>query len=301
MKALTKHFILCTQIILLLLTGCVTVEETLYLREAEVTGPIMPTPIHITDSTDKPTLTISPKLSYNTKNMLTGDIIQRTSYFELDTIFVPSQKSLSWNITTVVAGLDMDIVLSRSFAIFLGVNYSSSNNFREWGGNFGIGLFGYDNGTAFRFDAGLQVHTMHYDVYTTVHRVETSDFSGSSEYYYFFHDAGKSTHFDPFLNFTFNTAHKNWPVNLFINAGYSIQTLFSFEPKTSYSSFGYYTRTDLRGTSTAGFFTCTPGIYFFFGGSHRVVLGTHFYFETQIDGADPKTFIIPMIQFDFRI
>jgi hypothetical protein len=301
MKKLTILILLCTQLIILFFTSCVHVEETLYLREAEVTGPIMPAPVHLTDSTDAPSFTISPKLSYNTKDILTGDIKQRTRYFELDTFFIPSEKSLTWNVTTVLAGIDMDLVLSRSFAIFFGVNYSTANNYNEWGGNVGIGLFGYGNGTAFRFDAGLQIQTMHYDVYTTLHRVETSNFSGKREYILFFHDLGKSTHFDPFFNFTFNTAHKNWPVNLFINAGYSIQTLFNFEPKTSYSSFGSYTRTDLRGSSRAGFFTFMPGIYLFWGESYRILLGAHFYLETQIEDAKPKTFILPMIQFDFGL
>lgn len=303
MKNITIVLLLGTQIMLLLLTGCVTVTETLYLREAKVTGSITPAPIHLTDSIDTPSLTISPRFSYNNTNLITGDIIQQTSYFDFDTVFVPSEKSLNWNVPKVVAGLDMDFVVSRSFAIFFGINYSSANNFKEWGGNFGIGFFGYDNGAAFRFDAGLQINTMQYDVYTAVLRTETWDSGRREEYIYFFNDVDKSTQFDPFLSFTFNTAHKNWPVNLFINAGYSVQTLFSFEPNNSYSSssLGSYSRTDTRGSATAGFITFTPGIYFFLGEKYRILLGTHFYFETQISNTDPKTFIIPMIKFDFRL
>ena len=286
---------------LLLFSGCKTVEETLYLREAVVTGPITPSPIHLTDSSDTPSVTFSPRISYNTKNSFTGDIEQFNSYYQLDTIFMPSEKSLTWNIATFNAGLDMDIAVSRTFAISLGVNYSSQNNFSTIGGNVGIGLFGYSKGSAFRFDMGLQINSMRYDAYTIVHTVETGFFGGTEEYVSFFRDVGESTHFDPYFNLTYNTAFKNWLVNFFINAGYSIQTLFSFEPRTSYFALGHYTQTDLRGSTTAGFINITPGIYFYIGESSRVLLGTRFYIETQINEAESTLFIFPMVQFDFRL
>ncbi len=285
---------------LVLFSGCGTVEETLYLREAVVTGPIVPPPIHLTDSSDTPSVTFSPRFSYNTKNSITGDIAQTTSYDEQDSV-IHSEKSLTWNIATFNAGLDMDIAVSRTFAISLGVNYSTQNNFSTFGGNVGIGLFGYSEGSAFRFDVGLQLNSMRYDAYTIVYTRETGFFGETEEYVSFFHDVGKSTHFDPYFNFTYNTAFKNWPLNLFINVGYSFQTLFSFEPKTSYHAFGHYIKTDLRGSSTAGFFNVTPGVYFYIAESSRVLLGTRFYIETQINDAEPTLFIFPMLQFDFRL
>ena len=286
---------------LLLFSGCVTVEETLYLREAVVTGPIIPSPIHLTDSSDTPSVTFSPRFSYNTKKSLSGDIAQSTSYDEQDPV-THSEKSLTWNIATFNAGLDLDIAVSRTFAISLGVNYSDQNDFSTFGGNVGIGFFGYSKGSAFRFDMGLQINSMSYDAYTIRKVVTTHTFGGSDVYIGFYHDIGESTHFDPYFNFTYNTAFKNWPLNLFINAGYSIQTLFSFEPRTSYHVlFGQYTKTDKRGSSTAGFINVTPGIYFYIGESSRVLLGTRFYIETQINEAEPTLFIFPMVQFDFRL
>jgi hypothetical protein len=283
-----------------LFTGCVTVEETLYLRQAEVTGPIVTSPIHITDSTDTPSITFSPKFTYNTKNLFTGHVAQNTSYDELDSVLIPLENSLTWDIATFNAGLDIDIALSQVFAISMGVNYSSQNNFSAFGGNFGIGFFGYNKGSAFRFDMGLQIHSMRYDAYTVVVTRESS-YGATEEYVNFFHDVGESTYFNPYFNFTYNTAFKNWPLNLFINAGYSFQTLFSFEPRTSYHAFGHYTQTDKRGSSTAGFINVTPGIYFTFAESMRILLGTRFYIETQIEGAEPTLFIFPMMQFDFRL
>ena len=299
MKKLVIIIAFYFSVMLVLLTGCVTVEETLYLRQAEVTGPIVPPPIHITDSSGTPSVTFSPKFSFNTKKSFTGDIAQPSSYYELDTFFIPTENSLAWDIATFNAGLDIDIAVSRSFAISLGVNYSSQNNFSTFGGNFGIGLYSYSKSSAFRFDLGLQINSMSYDAYTVIYRRETSSFGGTEEFVSFFHDVGESTHFDPYINITYNTAFKNWPLNLFINAGYSIQTLFSFDPKTSYYAFGHYTQTDKRGSSTAGFINVTPGIYFTFSESIRILLGTRFFIEMQITDADPQLFIFPMMQFDF--
>jgi len=301
MKRLINIAAFCFSIPLLLFSGCVTVEETLFLREAEVTGSIIPAPIHLTDSSETPSITFSPRLSYNTKNSLTGDIAKSSLYNEADTVFIPSEESLTWRIATFNAGLDMDIAVSRTFAISLGVNYSTQNNFSTFGGNAGIGLFGYSEGSAFRFDLGFQIYSTRYDAYTVVVIKETSFWGGNDTYTSFFHDIGKSTNFDPYFNFTYNTAFKSWPLNLFINAGYSIQTLFNFEPKTSYYAFGHYTKTDERGSSTAGFFNVTPGIYFMFGESSKILLGTRFYIETQINDAEPTLFIFPMMQFDFRL
>ncbi len=288
-------------ICLLLFINCSTTNQTLYLREAEVYGPISQPPIHLTDSSDTPSVTFSPKFSYNTKKTLIGDVSQSAGFFGSDTIFVPSENSLTWNMSTVYAGLDIDLILSRRFAISMGVNYSSQSGFEAWGGTVGIGFFDYNKGSAFRFDVGLNIQSMRYDAYTVVSSVTTGFFGGTDEYIAFYNDVGKSTSFNPYINFTYNTAYKSWPVNLFISAGYSIQTLFNFEPRTSYYAFGTFTVTDLRGNATAGFFNFTPGIYFFLGESNRILLGSRFFLETQINGADPTLFILPMIQFDFRL
>ena len=279
-----------------LLNGCTTVKDTLYLREAEVMGHIITAPIHLTDSIATPSFTISPRFSYNTQKTLTGEVKQYASYYSEDTIFVPSEHSLTWNMAAVNAGIDMDLAISKAFALSFGVNYTSQENFSEWGGNFGIGFNTFNPGTAFRFDAGLQIHSMQYDAFTVLHRSVNSSFGGSESYTIFYHDRGESTHFDPYFNLTFNTAYRSWPVN---NGGYVIQTLFAFEPRTSYYNFGSYIKTDERGSSIAGFINLTPGIFFYLGESSRILLGTRFYIETQIRDANPAFFILPMMQVDF--
>lgn len=302
MQCLIKYSnIILTIILLLFIFGCATVEETLYLRDAEVTGPLTPAPIHITDTTDIPSVTISPTFSYNTKKTFTGNITEFTSLYGLDTSYVPSANSLNWDVAAVNAGINIDLALLKGFAITLGITYSGQNNFDAWGGHFGIGFFSYSKGLGFRMDTGLQIHSMSYNAYTVSKVVVDEFFGGSETYISFYHDIGESTHFDPYVTLTFNTAFKTWPVNIFINGGYVVQTLFSFTPQTSYYYYPYYKQSDKRGSSTAGFIALTPGIYFNISETTRVLGGCSFYLETQIGDANPKTFIMPMMQVDFML
>jgi len=55
----------------------------------------------------------------------------------------------------------------------------------------------------------------------------------------------------------------------------------------------------LRGESFASFVHFTPGIYFDVTEQSRVLFGSRFYFETQIENADKNLFIIPFLQVDF--
>ena len=288
---------------LLFYIGCSTVEETLYLRQAEVKGPLTMAPIHITDSSDIPSITISPTFSYNTTNYFTGNISEYSTLYSLDTILIPSPNSLIWQPSSINAGVNFDFKILKGFALTFGVNYSGQSNFEAWGGNFGIGFFSIKNGGAFRMDVGLQIHTMQYDAYTVSKIVVTDFWGGRDEYISFYHDIDKSTHLDPYITLTFNTSFKTWPVNIFFSGGYVVQTLFSFTPESSYYVYPTFTykRLDKRGSSTAGFIALTPGIYFNITEVTRVSTGCSFYIETLIDDANPNLFIIPMMQVDFTL
>ena len=318
--------------ILLLATACgpsSTTVTTIHLQEATATGPINQAPIHLTESRETPSFTLSPKFSYNGINenqaFLEGHTpVNADGIFQVDTfyhtngsvtyyqapganIYQYNGQNLSWDIASITAGVDFDARLSKAFALFTGISYSSTNNKNLWGSASGLSLILESENLAFRFDFGIQFQSIAYDAYT-VEIVQTTTSSGTYEYVIFYHDLGKSTHWDPFLNVTFNTASKNAFINFFINAGYSIQTLVDFEPKDYDNSYYYwfpaydYHREvveDLRGESTAGYMNFTPGIYFSLGESSRIVAGVRFFFETQLEDATTTTFILPMLQADF--
>ena len=312
-----------------LLGSCTTV-QTLYLQDVEVTGPFNQSPIHITDSTDTPSGTLSMRFSYNPEKEIIAKsegtpMVNSQEFFQVDTFYnndgtityketpgvnnYPYQgQNLTWNFAVVTAGLDLDLKLSRNFALFAGVNYAGGNNKSLWGGTGGIGFFGINNGIAFRLDAGLHFQSIAYDAFTIADIKETFFFGSTDEYVLFYHDIDKSTHFDPFANFTFNTAKKDWLLNIFINAGYSIETLLDFEPKTiDYTWFPLppfiFDETiisDFRGETTAGFIHVASGIYFNVTEHSRIIIGARFFFETQLEDASAATFILPMMQADFR-
>jgi len=330
MKHLIKHFkIIFFCIFMLTLFGCTTV-ETLYLQDVEVTGPINQSPIHITDSSGT-SVTISARFSYNPEKEMKAKTegtphVNEDGLYQVDTIYhndgtISYKKNsransypyrgqnLTWKFATVTAGLDFDFKLSRSFAIFCGVNYAGGNNKSLWGGTGGIGLFGVNNGIAFRLDAGFHIQSIAYDAYTIAEIKETSFWGSTDEYVLFYHDIRESTHFDPFVNFTFNTAKKDWILNIFINGGYSVQSLLDFEPRSiDYDWFFLppfvfnttYTY-DYRGETTAGFVHLTPGIYFNFTEQSRLLIGARFYYETQLNEATKNLFILPMMQVDFSL
>jgi hypothetical protein len=323
------HFLFC-YIFALLMFGCTTV-QTLYLQDVEVTGPINQSPIHITDSTDTPSVTISARFSYNPEKEMKAKTdgtpkVNSQGFYQVDTIYNSNGtitykktpginkfpypgENLIWNFASVTAGLDFDLKLSRSFALFAGVNYAGGNNLSLWGGTCGLGVFGVKNGIAFRLDAGLHIQSMAYDAYTIAEITETAFWGSTEEYVLFYHDIDKSTNFDPFVNFTFNTAKKDWFLNIFINGGYSVQSLLNFEPRNiDYDwffllPFVYQTTitNDYRGETTAGFLHITPGIYFNIAEQSRLLIGARFFYETQLEDATQNLFILPMMQVDFKL
>jgi hypothetical protein len=123
----------------------------------------------------------------------------------------------------------------------------------------------------------------------------------------FYHDISDETYFDPFINFTFNTAKKDWIINLFFNGGYSVQSLLDFEPQTiDYDWFFFppfvFNETitqDFRGETTASFAHFTPGVYFILGEQSRLLVGARFFYETQLKDPSQNLFILPMMQIDF--
>jgi len=320
----------CHIILIGILSGCktshipTTTVRTIYLQEAEITGPINQPPIHITDSSNTSSITITPRFSYNSQTDVRGQmgghsLVNEEGIFQVDTFYnngsftlneTPGAnihhyngKNFTWNVASVYAALDLDFRLSRNFGLFFGVNYSVQNKIKTWGGAAGIGLFSVSSKTAFRLDIGLNIQEIAYDVYTVL-VVKITPSSGEDDYVIVDNRIGKSTHFDPFISLTYNTTYRDWFVNFFLNAGYSGQTLVDFKSESSSDkdrSGNRYITNDLRGGSTAGFFNFTPGIYFFIGESGRILLGERFFFQTVDKSTEPSNFILPMVQFDFSL
>lgn len=317
-------------LLLLLLSGCKTLRdpstsEAIFLQEIEVTGPINQPPIHLTDSLDAPIITLTPRFSYISQSDISGYIERHTKVnaegiFQVDTFYNNggftlketdgankynyTANNLTWNVASVYAALDLDYRMYRNFGVFLGINYSVQNKINTWGGTVGIGVFSASSRSAIRLDLGLNIQQIAYDA-NTVLVVHTSPAGQENDGdVLFIHDKDKSFQFDPFISVTYNTNHRDWFLNIFLNAGYSGQTIVDFASKDESSKdlSGYrYNTFDLRGESTSGFFNFTPGIYFFIGESGRILFGTRFFFQTNDKSTKPSNFILPIVQFDFTL
>ena len=303
-----------------------TTVTKIYLQEVEVYAPINNSPVHITDSSETG-VTISPRISFNTKNTLKGKIDQHTlvnsqGVFQVDTIYnsdgtfyfqetpgankYPFEgKNLTWYIPDVTASLDFDFKISKTFAVFAGGNYSVVEQKSVWGGLFGIGLMGRGTDAAFRFDVGLSIQEIPYNAYTIV-SVTTTGTSGTSNYVADYYDISSKTQFNPFAAITINSFNKDWLFNIFLNAAYRSQSLINFTPEDQvyHNPFYYgdvYITEDNRGEATAGIIDITPGLYFDFGDTGRMILGAKLNWIVQIEDLDSPFQVIPVLQFDFTL
>ena len=324
MKGLLKY-LLSLFVLSLFLTGCTTVTQTIYLQNVDVSGPVNQPPVGVMSNTGS-TLTISPKFSYNGRNYLSGNVdshssVNENNVYAIDTIHNPdgthSYKisesniydykgdNLKWNIPQLSAGLDMDVQLSKAFALTAGLSYASDKNRDYFGGTIGIGLFDLTDTRSFRFDAGIIWQNLYYDAQSIV---VTKEYNSSSGYTVqdvsFFRDRNKLNTFNPYLSFTYNSASRNTPVNFFLSLGFFTQTVVSFDPDNydpDYSFWGHYiTVKDERGESMATFLTFTPGVILSFGGNSDVVIGARIIHENSMN-SNQSTFLTPMVQINFHL
>lgn len=125
----------------------------------------------------------------------------------------------------------------------------------------------------------------------------------------FYHDIDEKLYFDPFINLTLNSAKKDWILNFFLNAGYSVQSLLDFEPKSIdydwiFSPLFKYNETitsDYRGETTASFIHFTPGVYFNINEYSRILFGVKAFYELGLNDLSNNLLIVPMAQIDFNL
>ncbi len=310
-------------ILLSLFYSCTTIQETIFIQNVEVSSPIHQASIHVTDST-KHGVTISTKFSVATTSNISGKIdghtkVNDSGFFQIDTTVnddgsltfreTPEVnnndykgKNLFWNITKVMASIDIDVPISYQAAFFGGVNFTSQNNSTYVGGTVGFGLFEAGKNYGYRLDGGVYWQTIFFDAQTIVSKEVSQPYS-TDNYLLFFHDRRNLTHIDPFFSITYNTAYDNWPINFIVNAGYFRQTLIDFQPVSKIDSpYPFTIRTlkeDTRGSFSTNFIHLMPGVFFDFGKSGRLVMGVNFYFNSDSADLSRSAIILPYIQADF--
>ena len=304
-----------------LLQGCTTINQTIYLQNVKVDGPIKAPPLNITKNKKDERATISAGLSFNSPNNLQGTIgehsmVNSAGFFQVDTITVNGQRSykdagtniykysgnnFQWNQSDYSMFVNADLKLSNVFAFSVGLNYAVQNQSDLYGGNFGFGMFSEMPEAAMRIDFGLNWQQVVYDASSLV-ITDVSGGGNNSSSVAFYEDNDKRTSFSPYITLTYNSNFEEAPINFFINTGYFTQSLINYSPSTpskSYYSFNTTVYTvDKRGEATAGFFYFMPGLYLNITDNSRINAGIRILKETQIEASSNSTFIFPFFQYD---
>jgi hypothetical protein len=283
-------------LISLTLCGCADIQQTIYLQNAEVNGPLNNPPIFISDSRNG--ITVSPWLSFNSNNQVTGranhSSVNASGVYQVDTIrdggqiyygvsnankYDYTQNNVKWNLPEVKAGVDVDLPVSRTIAIFGSFNYTSQNLYQIVGGSFGFGFYSVKNNDAIRLNIGCTIQQYQYDATTVL--VSTIDPVFGKEYTRvdFFHDIDKKSNLNFFGNLTYNTVSVSMPINFFFSLAFFSQTLLNVEPTIPnrvYYPFGVTTTTtDKRGEISTTYVSFSPGMYVNITPSMRFVLGVN--------------------------
>lgn len=291
----------------LLYSGCVPreIRETLYLGDAKIQAPITTPPLHLNINSNPGEVTFSPKFSVtNSRNMFatSDEAFTETVTLSDSSVYSTQKQNIEWVYSRYLFGLDMDLKVSRGFALFGGISFSNDN---YMGGHFGIGFFSSMTEPIVRFDAGLTFQKYKYDAVTIIDQLIVDWGGEQTNNRYLFHDVGEETNINPFFTITFNSNNDSAVVNYFVNAGYFIQQLLDYSPGTTrYKDPLFYTTTittDTRPDCSAGFLYLNPGISLSLNSNIRFLVSAKFLKETILQVDSGSIIVVPNMQIDFRL
>jgi hypothetical protein len=286
------------------LIGC-SVEQTIYLGDAEVTAPITTPPTHLNINKETGDITFSPKFSViiNREKLSgqTGDRYSSYHYFE-NPQYEPKPENLDWMPVKYCFGLDIDWKVGDNISLFAGLNSATEKSISLTGGNIGIGIHNHMKNPITRFDIGFNIQKYNYFVVSIVHTKTTSIF-GKDEYWDIYGDKGSSVSFNPFFTLTINSSNGTGFLNYFGTIGIFSQSLLDFEPgETNYEFFpfvNYKTTVDENAGFISYSFYANPGLSFSIINNFRIIISAKLLKE--LSTSTRKWFIIPSAQLDFQL
>jgi hypothetical protein len=301
--------------LLLLSPGCsdTTVLQTMYFGNAEVYSPITPPPLHIGNKENVGDIILSPsfsinqneKVSFRTSNAFKGSLIISDS-----SIVSVNDKNFEWNFPRYQLGVDLDAMISKSLAFFIGGYYSKYKEINSLGWNIGFGLFSQKPEASTRWDVGLLFQKYFYDAETIVHTKEVNN-RGTTvrEYDLYFKDRGGKTNFSFFTSFTLHSSGKDDLFNYGITFSYFTHELLNYDPgRTTYSNAAFVidfenlnNKTDLRPEVTPGFVLLAPILSFKISDNARMNLIINAMKEIRLEQAFNQWLVLPKIQIDINL
>jgi hypothetical protein len=287
----------------MLFSGCETVQETIYLRSVDVSGPVSQPPLHlVTDNTER-NVCFSPHASFRQRATMEGDLVT-----DIPAEYATTGKTLRWDMTDASFGGDFDFRLSKSVALTVGLNYAAGGGETYWGGTAGLGFLFHGDHASSRLELGVQFQSIQYDAMTVVVKTVTPLFSSPTTSVDFFHDIGRSEPFGFYGSLTVNSHNENWPINLFGQIAFVKQGLTTFTPHTEYEGIGIppfifptHITTDTRTGTSVVLFHFTPGFYLNVGSNVRFLAGVRLTDEISIENNSVGFIAAPVMQFDIGL
>jgi len=305
-------------------------EVTLYLQDLKVKGPVSEPPVHITKDPEAHSIQITPRVWGIVRRVSTGAIdghspISSTGVFRVDTLRNPdggiyfrdpgginnidfTGSNFTWSYPRSGGGLDIDLSLSERWAISFGATYSLVDSKGLWGYRAGLGLRQQKGNLGYRLDVGWQWESLAFESRTLA---ADRALSQSSSTIVFYRDKGTSTTGNFYASLTLNGANPEWPVNPFIQIGFSRQTLQDYKPTGQQQEVWIVppfflipanqlvTVNDLRGKFESTRIQVTPGAFFELDPTFRLVVGARLSIETGIEDLSEPVLFTPFLQIDW--
>ena len=300
--------------------GCGNIEQTIYLQDVHVSGPINQPPLHLTVKSDSNKITLSPKIFINTANNLNGQVdghskVNSNGTYQMDTIFSGGVRKLResgnniydftgnnfhWAMPDAEVGIDFDIRLSKVIAFIGGLNYSIINQERLTGGSLGFGMFANQKNSGNRFDIGMMWQEMHYNASSVVVTTYQPVSGPSSQSVVFYKDKDKFTTYNFYGTWAYNSVNSVMPFDYYFGFGFYGQTVVNFKP----TEFDMGTNwsgnivNDNRSEVTTSYLMFMIGIYENISENNRLSFGVRVLKEFQIKNLSESLYLFPAIQLD---
>jgi hypothetical protein len=283
--------------------GCGTIEDEVFIQNAQVTGPLNQPPVQVTTKDAQKKFVISSSITTtNPKKYVDKMSIILSDYNKLAKIDKHNweENNFGWSLPDYSAGIQIEIPLSKSASVTVGGNYSGVNNKDLFGGLLNFDLHGISGAAGVRYTIGISYQEFYYDAYTYVIHKETHFGGKPEESTYAFHDINTDGLVNYYMMLTVNSDIKNPPVNFYVAIAFIKQRLLSFTPSTTVGQdlfFNNYISIDSRGSYSTEFISVSPGLFYTFNNSIRVLCGANFAFN--LSGKNyTRVFIIPNLKID---
>lgn len=322
---LKKYLFSLFLIFILSFVGCTTINQSIYVQDIKVKGPISEPPLYITNNDNNKSITISPKFYLNTTNQTTDLVhhsnvdkngiykVDTVSYSNQDVMYAPSSdntyefkgQNLIWNLPDLYAGVDIDLPLSQKVSIEGSINYTNQEQTNLLGGSVGFGFYNQKGNNAMRIDLGLTFQEYWYDAQTVVVTTTKPIFGNQTTRVDFYHDIDKNTSINPYISLTYNSTSDKLPFNFYGSLRFFGQTLFDVKPNSldaGYYPFGINVTTNYENTKhSTSFVSFSPGIYENVTEDSRIILGVSLLKDLNAEHGANSFYVVPMIKFDMSL